>query len=157
SGGQRTRAALAALVFAEPDFILLDEPTNNLDREGRRTVVDLLASWRSGAIVVSHDRDLLETMDSIVELTSLGATRYGGSFSHYRARKRIELAAAQHDLADAEGRLDELDRRAQATVERQGRRDHAGRSTRRRGDIPRIALNKRRNTAENTGGANARL
>ena len=80
SGGQRTRAGLAALVFAEPDFILLDEPTNNLDRDGRRAVIDLLADWRAGAIVVSHDRELLETMDAIVELTSLGATRYGGNF-----------------------------------------------------------------------------
>ena len=71
--------ALAALVFAEPDFILLDEPTNNLDRAGRASVIDLLAGWRSGAIVVSHDRELLETMDTIVELTSLGATRYGGN------------------------------------------------------------------------------
>ena len=97
SGGQRMRAALAALVFREPDFILLDEPTNNLDRDGRRAVIELLAGWRSGAIVVSHDRDLLETMDAIVELASLGATRYGGTFSHYRARKALELAAAAAD------------------------------------------------------------
>ncbi|MGY4450797.1 ATPase subunit of ABC transporter with duplicated ATPase domains [Bradyrhizobium sp. i1.3.1] len=61
SGGQVTRIRLAALVFAEPDFLLLDEPTNNLDRDGRKSVVDLLAGWRGGAIVVSHDRDLLET------------------------------------------------------------------------------------------------
>jgi ATPase subunit of ABC transporter with duplicated ATPase domains len=96
-------------------------------------------------------------MDSIVELTSLGATRYGGNFSRYRERKRLALAAAQHDLADAQGQLDELDRRAQAAVERQAHRDRPGRTTRRRGDIPRIELNKRRNTSENTGGANARL
>jgi len=79
SGGQRTRAGLAALLFAEPDFILLDEPTNDLDREGRKAVIDLLGAWRKGAVVVSHDRELLETMDAIVELTSLGATRYGGN------------------------------------------------------------------------------
>ena len=84
SGGQRTRVALAALVFAEPDFVLLDEPTNNLDRAGRASVIDLLASWSGGAIVVSHDRELLETMDAIVELNALGATRYGGNWSHYR-------------------------------------------------------------------------
>ena len=102
SGGQRTRMGLAALVFDEPDFILLDEPTNNLDRDGRRAVIDLWRGWRGGAIVVSHDRELLETLDAIVELTGLGATRYGGNFSHYRERKALELAAAQHDLADAD-------------------------------------------------------
>ena len=82
SGGQRTRAALAALVFQEPDFLLLDEPTNNLDREGRDAVAALIDRWPGGAIIVSHDRALLERMDAIVELTSLGATRYSGNWSH---------------------------------------------------------------------------
>lgn len=157
SGGQRTRAGLAALIFAEPDFILLDEPTNNLDRDGRRAVIDLLRAWRKGAIVVSHDRELLETMDAIVELTSLGATRYGGNFSHYRARKAEELAAARHDLADAEKRVTALAKRAQATVERKARKDRAGQRARQRGDIPRIQLNTMKNRSENTSGDTARL
>src|SRR5690606_6448802 len=69
SGGQRTRLALAALTFDQPDMILLDEPTNNLDREGRLLVADLLAGWKGGAAVVSHDRRLLRCMDRIVELS----------------------------------------------------------------------------------------
>ncbi len=157
SGGQRTRMALAALVFKEPDFILLDEPTNNLDGEGRRAVIGLLASWRGGAIVVSHDRELLETMDAIVELTGLGATRYGGNFSHYRERKALELAAAQHDLADAEKRLAGVAERAQERAERKARRDRAGQAKRRKGDIPRLQLNTLRNRSENSGGDQARL
>src|SRR5690606_15596852 len=71
SGGQRTRAALAALVFAEPDLILLDEPPNNVDIEGGAAVAALLAGWRGTAIVVSHGRGLLSEVDAIVELTSL--------------------------------------------------------------------------------------
>lgn len=157
SGGQRTRVGLAALLFAAPDFILLDEPTNNLDREGRRAVIDLLANWQSGAIVVSHDRELLDTLDSIVELTSLGATHYGGNWSHYRARKAIELAAAQHDLTDAEKRMDEIARRTQEKVERQARRDRAGRAKKEKGDIPRLVLNARKELSENTSGGAARL
>jgi ATPase subunit of ABC transporter with duplicated ATPase domains len=157
SGGQRTRIGLAALVFNEPDFVLLDEPTNNLDREGRRAVIDLLAAWRGGAIVVSHDRELLETLDAIVELGALGATRYGGNFSHYRERKALELAAALHDLADADRRVAELAGRAQATAERKARKDRAGRRKRAKGDIPRIQLNTLRNRSEATSASNARL
>jgi ATPase subunit of ABC transporter with duplicated ATPase domains len=157
SGGQRTRIGLAALVFGAPDFILLDEPTNNLDRDGRQAVIDLLAGWRSGAIVVSHDRELLETMDAIVELTGLGATRYGGNFSHYRERKAVELAAAQHDLADAERRVTKVAERAQTTTERKARKDRAGQKKRAKGDVPRIQLNTLRNRSESTGGKNARL
>ncbi|HLG44768.1 MAG TPA: ABC-F family ATP-binding cassette domain-containing protein [Reyranella sp.] len=156
SGGQRTRAALAALVFAEPDFILLDEPTNNLDRDGRRAVIDLLAGWTGGAIVVSHDRELLDTMDAIVELTTLGAARYGGNWSHYRERKALELAAARHDLADAERRVDEIAQHTRQIAERKARRDRGGERTRARGDIPRIQLNAMKNRSENTSGANAR-
>ncbi len=157
SGGQRTRLGLAALIFAEPDFILLDEPTNNLDRGGRQAVIELLAGWRKGAIIVSHDRELLETVDVIVELTSLGATRYGGNWSHYRERKTIELAAAQHDLADAERRIQDAARRAQATVERKARKDSAGQKSRSKGGAPKILLDRAKNRSENTSGENARL
>ena len=124
---------------------------------GARRVVDLLANWRDGAIIVSHDRELLETMDAIVELTSLGATRYGGNWSQYRERKSLELAAAQHDLADAEKRIAEVARRAQATAERKARKDRAGRSMRARGDMPGILLGARKDRSEDTSGENVRL
>jgi ATPase subunit of ABC transporter with duplicated ATPase domains len=157
SGGQCTRVRLAALVFAEPDFLLLDEPTNNLDREGRTAMIDLLANWRSGAIIVSHDRELLETMDAIVELTPLGATRYGGSWSLYRERKTRELAAARRDLADAEKRVTEIDRGTQETAERKARKDRAGKRKRAKGDMPRILAGMRKDRSEDTSGENARL
>jgi len=157
SGGQRTRAGLAALLFAEPDFILLDEPTNDLDRSGRAAVIDLLLDWRAGAIVVSHDRELLDTLDAVVELTSLGATRYGGNFSHYRERNATELAAARHDLANAERRVADVAQGAQAMAERKARKDRAGQRKRAKGDIPRIHLNTLKDRSENTSGENARL
>ncbi|SMF19944.1 ATPase components of ABC transporters with duplicated ATPase domains [Xaviernesmea oryzae] len=157
SGGQRTRAGLAALIFAEPDFLILDEPTNNLDRGGRRAVIELLAGWRGGAIIVSHDRELLDMVDAIVELTTLGATRYGGNWSHYRERKALELNAAEHSLADAEKRVAEVNRAAQETVERKARRDSVGKKKAARGDMPRILAGGLKRKAENTGGENARL
>jgi ATPase subunit of ABC transporter with duplicated ATPase domains len=157
SGGQRTRAALAALVFAEPDFLLLDEPTNNLDRDGRQAVIDLLSHWRAGAIVISHDRGLLDHMDAIVELTSLGMTRYGGNLSTFQDRKALELAAARHDLADAEKRVAELDRKTQLATERKARKDSAGRRKGAKGDMPRIVLGGLKQTSENTSGALKRL
>lgn len=157
SGGQRTRASLAALIFQQPDMLLLDEPTNNLDREGRRAVIDLLATWRAGAIVVSHDRELLDTMDAIVELTTLGAQRYGGNWSAYRERKSIELAAAEQDLANAEQRLTDLARKTQQTAERKARKDAAGRRKAARGDMPRILLGGMKENAENTSAENVRL
>ena len=151
SGGQQTRARLAALIFAEPDFLLLDEPTNNLDRAGRLAVLDLLAGWRKGAIIVSHDRDLLETVDAIVELSSLGAARYGGNWSHYRARKiagtRCRAAArwrAPRRQASAVART------AQVVAERKARKDSAGSRKAARGDMPKILAGARKDRSEGT-------
>ena len=157
SGGQRTRASLAALIFNEPDFLLLDEPTNNLDRAGRHALYEWLGNWRAGAIVVSHDRELLDIMDCIVELTSLGATRYGGNWRFYREQKALQVAAARHDLADAEKQAADIERKTQIAVERQTRRDSAGRKKGAKGGTPRIVLGGLKERSENTGGSDARL
>jgi ATPase subunit of ABC transporter with duplicated ATPase domains len=157
SGGQRTRAALAAAIFDAPDFLLLDEPTNNLDRDGREALLRLVESWTAGLLVVSHDRELLERMDGIVELTTLGATRYGGGWSQYRERKAIELEAAESDLAHARKRRTEVERKVQLAVERKQRRDATGSRKASRGDMPRILIGARKNAAEVSGGSGQRL
>jgi ATPase subunit of ABC transporter with duplicated ATPase domains len=156
SGGQRTRAALAAAIFDDPEILLLDEPTNNLDRAGRDAVLALLRDWRGGAVVVSHDRELLEDMDAIVELTSLGASRYSGGWSAYRARKDIELEAAAHELESAERAAATARRRDQEKAERRDRRDSAGARQAKGGGIPRILLGARKNQAEVSGGVQAK-
>jgi ATPase subunit of ABC transporter with duplicated ATPase domains len=157
SGGERTRAALAAALFAEPDFLLLDEPTNNLDRAGRDAVLRLIEGWKAGLVVISHDRELLERMDAIVELTTLGVTQYGGNWSHYRERKALELEVAEHDLAHARKRQAEVARRGRIADERRQRRDAAGARKAARGDMPKILAGARRNAAEASGGGDQRL
>ncbi len=157
SGGQRTRIGLAALLLQRPDIILLDEPTNNLDADGRAAVAQLLRQWRGCAITVSHDRTLLDQMEAIVELTTLGATTYGGNWQFYADRKAIEIAAAGRDLATAERRVGEIDRKLQQVAERKTRKDSAGTRKAARGDAPKILLGARKDNAEKTSGENARL
>lgn len=157
SGGQRSRAALASLILAEPDFLLLDEPTNNLDRDGRRAVIDLMRGWTGGAIIVSHDRELLEEMNAIVELSVLGAFRSSGNYSVFRQRKEAELAAAARDLAHAAQTVSDATRRAQQATERKARKDSAGHRARARGDQPKILMDAAKGRAEASGGAGRRL
>lgn len=152
SGGQATRAALAGLLVAEPDLLVLDEPTNNLDAEGRAQVAEVLSGWGGGAIVISHDRGLLRRMDRIVELTSLGAAVYGGGYDLYAARKAEAEAAAERQKADAERQAARVDREVQVAAERKQRKDAAGRRARARGDAPKILLDARRDRAEASGG-----
>jgi ATPase subunit of ABC transporter with duplicated ATPase domains len=157
SGGQVTRAVLAGLMAGEPDLLILDEPTNNLDAAARDLVAGALARWKGGAIVVSHDRDLLRRMDRIVELSGLGANVYGGNYDLYAERKAAEEAAAARGLADAEKAAVQVAREAQAALERQARRDGAGKRARARGDAPKILLDARAERAEGTGGRIRRL
>ncbi|WP_442679322.1 ABC-F family ATP-binding cassette domain-containing protein [Sphingomonas sp. ASY06-1R] len=157
SGGQRTRASLAAAIFAAPDFLLLDEPTNNLDRDGRGAVMRLVESWTSGLVVISHDRELLERVDAIVEMTSIGASRYGGNWTAYRARKAVELDAAERDLNHARKQQADIARKSRIAAERQTKRDAAGSRKAARGDMPRILIGARKNAAEASAGSGRRL
>ena len=157
SGGQVTRATLAGLLAAEPDLLILDEPTNNLDAEARDLVAGVLERWKRGAIVVSHDRALLRRMDRIVELSDLGARIYGGGYDLYAERKAEERAAAARGLADAEKAVARTAREVQLAAERKARRDGAGKRARAKGDAPKIALDFKAERAEASAGRGQRL
>jgi ATPase subunit of ABC transporter with duplicated ATPase domains len=152
SEGERMRANLAALFFSRPDFLVLDEPTNHLDRAGRALLLRLLATWRGGCIVVSHDREVLNTMDEIVELTSLGATRYGGNWTAYREQKNIEMAAAERDLESAEKEIARVSAATSTQKERQEKRNRNGKKRGEKGGMPKILLGAQKRRAEATTG-----
>lgn len=157
SGGQLTRLALAGLLVSEPDVILLDEPTNNLDAGARAFLVRFLRGWRGGAVVVSHDRALLREMDRIVELSSLGARVYGGNYDLYVERKAEERTAAERALGDAEREAGRIERDAQQARESKARRDAAGRRYAASGSAPKILLGAMAERAEQSSGRGERL
>jgi len=152
SGGQVTRATLAGLVAAEPDLLILDEPTNNLDAEARELVAETLGRWKGGAIVVSHDRALLRRMDRIVELTSLGAQVYGGGYDLYAERKAEAEAAAERALSDARKETARVARETQLASERKARRDAVGKRHGASGSMPRIVAGGLKRRAEESAG-----
>ena len=157
SGGEQTRLRLAGLLLVRPDLILLDEPTNHMDAGGRALIAGVLERWEGGAVVVSHDRDLLDRVDRIVELSSLGAATYGGNWDFYAERKAAERAAAERTLATAETDAARAAADARRRTESQARRDRAGRRRAMKGDMPKILLGMRAESAENSAARNNRL
>ncbi|GAA0869776.1 ABC-F family ATP-binding cassette domain-containing protein [Brevundimonas basaltis] len=151
SGGEQTRARLAALLLQAPDLLVLDEPTNHLDKAGRDAVADLLARWKGGAVVVSHDRALLRRMDRIVELSGLGVAVYGGNYDLYAERKAAERVAAERDVEVAERSAAQVARESQTSLEKKARRDKAGRAFAAKKSEPKILLGAMAERAENSG------
>src|SRR3954462_5973315 len=115
SGGWRMRVALAATLFAAPDLLLLDEPTNYLDLEGTLWLEDHLANYPRTVIVISHDRDLLDTsVDQILHLDRGKLTLYKGTYSSFEEQRATrEMLDAKHAK-----RQDAERKRLQAFVDR---------------------------------------
>ena len=94
SGGWRMRVALAAILFSAPDLLLLDEPTNYLDLEGVMWLENFLQRYRGTVLIVSHDRDLLNTAaEFILHLEHGKLTLYTGNYDTFVRNARREARA----------------------------------------------------------------
>jgi ATPase subunit of ABC transporter with duplicated ATPase domains len=157
SGGERMRLMIARALLWAPDLLLLDEPTNNMDAEGRKAVLGLLASYQCGILVASHDRDLLERVDRIVELSPQGIHITSGGWSTHAQARAERLTRAEAVLDRAEAKVADVVEASRERAEKQARRDGRGRRERKSSSAPKMLLDKRKERAEGTAGQGKRL
>ncbi|UUW11350.1 ATP-binding cassette domain-containing protein [Flavobacterium plurextorum] len=150
SGGQKTKVFLAGISIHQPELVLLDEPSNHLDVSGRELLYTFLKNTSSTLIVVSHDRKLLNLLNSVYELSKYGITIYGGNYDFYTEQKRIENNALNQDIHSKEKALRKAKEKERETLERQNKLDSRGEKKQKKAGVSRIMMNTLRNNAENS-------
>lgn len=150
SGGEVTRLLLTKAFHSDADFLLLDEPTNHLDIHARQVLYAAIQQWNGGIIIASHDRALLNNMDEIIELTSLGATIYGGNYDAYVAQKNSDNAAHEQQLNDAKKFITKNKNSIQSSREKHEKKKSYGRQLRISGSIDKMAAGSKKGRSERT-------
>lgn len=117
SGGEKSRLALALMIWQQPNLLLLDEPTNHLDLEMRHALTLALQEYQGGMVLVSHDRALLRaTCDRFVLVADGKAEVFEGDLDDYK-----QWLAQQQAPAEPEPKKTEKNDRAQNKADRQAR------------------------------------
>ncbi|HAX6869513.1 TPA: ABC-F family ATP-binding cassette domain-containing protein [Escherichia coli] len=152
SGGEAMRVALIGAMLSDADFLILDEPTNHLDAASRLTLMRQLQQWPRGLLVISHDRKLLQQMERIVELSSLGLRSYGGNYNFYQKMKAQETATAAQNLERLKTERKRKEQTLRDQRERLEKRKSRGTRQGKEGNQAKILLDRQKGRSEVSAG-----
>lgn len=138
SGGEKTRVFLSGISIHQPDLILMDEPSNHLDKTSRGLLYELVRNHPAAMIVVSHDRTLLNLLPTTIELGRQGVSVYGGNYEFYKEQKEIRLRALQEQVEDREKSLRIAQKTARQAAERKEKQEARGKGKMKKEGVPRI-------------------
>jgi ATPase subunit of ABC transporter with duplicated ATPase domains len=157
SGGESILLGLAAQFLRRPDVLLLDEPTNNLDLAARRRLYDAVASWPGVLVVVSHDRELLDLVDQIADLSDGEVHWYGGNLTAYEEAVAVEQEAAERMVRAAESDVRRQHRELIEARTKLDRRQKYGRKMEANKREPKIIMGARKRQAQVSAGKHRNL
>lgn len=153
SGGEAMLIAITGLRLRRTPITLLDEPTNNLDRDTRRVLSEFIDDWAGALVVVSHDLELLERMDATAELHGGMLETFGGPYSAWPEHRDREQEAAEQAARSAQQAL-KVEKRQRIEAETKlARRERTAKRTQRDGGIPKILAGNRASKAQASAGA----
>lgn len=152
SGGETVLLGLTATLLKNPQVLLLDEPTNNLDRLARARVHAAVQQFPGTVVVVSHDRELLNSMESTVELRRGNLRTFGGNYSLYQEATTAEQENALAAVRDAKTDLAKQNRELIEARTKLDRRKRYGQKIQDEKRLPPILAQTRKRKAEVSAG-----
>lgn len=105
SGGQKRLVEVVKIMHADADLALLDEPTNHMDYVAKKQFIDWLKQSQQAMLIITHDRDVLQQVDRIVELKDGGAVSYRGNYDAYLKQNATSTSTAMNDYEMVEKRM----------------------------------------------------
>jgi ATPase subunit of ABC transporter with duplicated ATPase domains len=157
SGGERARLQLFALFnslvndshksgeqgASSSDILILDEPSNHLDADGKLWLMEQLDRVSCDCILISHDKALLDTCENVAELTSKEIRLFSGSFDSYREQRQQQLSALQNTISQLQRQRSNVAKQAQRDKEKAEKRAARGNRKASSGGLPSIVANAR--------------
>ena len=148
SGGEKTKVLLSGILIHSPQIILLDEPSNHLDLESRNLLYDFIKKSKSTILVVSHDRKLLNLLDTTFELENGNIEVFGGNYDFYFEQKTNARNALEEDIKSKEKALRKAKAVEKEAMERQQKLDARGKKKQEKAGLPTIMMKTLKNNAE---------
>lgn len=148
SGGEQSRLLLMGLSLQQADAYVLDEPSNHLDQASRTALFEWMEREKAAIVVISHDRELLRHVDSILELSHSGARLYGGNFDVYWELREAERAQARADFEEGRKEMRKARAKAREALEKQQKRTTRSAKRNKARGVDKMTLNKLKGQGE---------
>lgn len=148
SEGQKTKLALCKLFLLKDHYLLLDEPSNHLDTQGRQWLIEQMAQHPTGGLIISHDRQLLSHVQGIFALNQLGLHYYGGNYALYQQQHQLQVEALSHAVQQEKRELKLLKEQQHQSQMKAQKRKKTGEKLRTSGSQAPILLDAKKEQSE---------
>ncbi|OBY75342.1 ATP-binding cassette domain-containing protein [Acinetobacter gyllenbergii] len=148
SEGQKTKLALCRLFLLKDHYLLLDEPSNHLDTQGREWLIQQMSQHPTGGLIISHDRQLLSHVQGIFSLNQLGLHYYGGNYALYQQQHQLQVDALSHVVQQEKRELKQLKEQQHHSQMKAQKRQKAGEKLRASGSQAPILLDAKKEQSE---------
>jgi len=147
SEGQKTKLALSCLFLKSDHYLLLDEPSNHLDQESRKWLIDHLRKHPAGALIISHDRNLLNEVEHIYHLNEHGLHHTTGNYEKFYGQYQTHVAALEQSVQQGQRDVKHMKQKQHEVLMKAQKRERAGNKLRESNSQAKILLDFKKEQA----------